>query len=222
MTVSGVYTGEPSVLGTRRDGDVYSAISKARVIEPEIGLGPANLDGDRQADQRVHGGPDKAVYAYPVEHYRAWAANGFALEAGSVGENLSIAGADEQRVRIGDVWEWGTALLRVSQPRTPCYKLGMKAGRKDVLTAMIDSGRCGWYLGVVRPGLVPTSGPIRLVERDLSSPTVAEVFLLTFASPATLDEPRGQACRELAERVLAAPWLAERYRATLRRKLGGE
>ncbi|WP_216217149.1 MOSC domain-containing protein [Amycolatopsis aidingensis] len=217
MTVSGVYTGEPSVLGTRRDEPVYSAITKARRTEPELELGPTNLEGDRQGDPSVHGGPDKAVYAYPVEHYAGWTADGFALAAGSVGENISFAGCDERSVRIGDVWEWGTALLRVSQPRTPCYKLGMKTGRKDVITAMIDSGRCGWYLTVLRPGRVPTSGPIRVVQREDGGPTVAEVFRLTFLARAELDDAQ----RESAERVLAAPLLAEQYRATLRRKLGG-
>jgi MOSC domain-containing protein YiiM len=219
VTVSGVFVGRPSLLGKRRDVPVYSAIVKTRVDADNLELTELNLDGDRQADLSVHGGPDKAVYAYPSEHYRAWSADSFALEPGAVGENLSLAGADESTVRIGDVWAWGDALVEVSQPRTPCFKLAMRTGRKDVLPALIDSGRSGWYLRVLRPGRVPTSGRIALVERDLASPSIAEVCAASFANVAKLDPAQREAYRRLAAVMVSLPKLSERYRAGLLKKL---
>jgi MOSC domain-containing protein YiiM len=219
LRIEGVFVGTPGVLGERRGAPVYSAITKHRVTEPELKLDELNLAGDRQADLTVHGGPDKAVYSYPAEHYPDWAGEDFAVPHGTFGENVSTRGADERTVRIGDVWAWGDALLEVSQPREPCYKLAMKAGRKEIVPAMIGSGRSGWYLRVRRPGTVPTTGSLRLVERDPASPTIAEVYLTSFANAAEYDGAKFAAYRELAERVIAAPALAARYRDGLRSKL---
>jgi MOSC domain-containing protein YiiM len=215
LEVAGVYVGEPAVLGYRRERPVFSGITKARVTAPELKLSELNLDGDRQADLTVHGGVDKAVYVYPAEHYPAWAADGFEVERGAFGENVSLTGATEDDVRIGDVWAWGDALLQVSQPRQPCFKLGMKTGRKDVAPAMIDSGRCGWYLRVLRPGTVPTSGAIELAERA-DGPTITEVYLVSFANYGQLPPDRVEAALDFADRVLAAPALADRLRGHLR------
>ncbi|ADJ49965.1 MOSC domain-containing protein [Amycolatopsis mediterranei S699] len=211
MNVDGVFVGELGVLGYRRDRPVLSAITKARVAAPELHLTELNLDGDRQADLTVHGGVDKAVYVYPAEHYPAWAAEGFEAEPGGFGENVSLTGVTEDDVRIGDVWAWGDALVQVSQPRQPCFKLAMKTGRKDVTPLMIDSGRCGWYLRVLRPGTVPTSGPIEPVERA-DGPTITEVYLVSFANYGQLPEDKAEAALDLADRVLATPALSVSYR----------
>ena len=211
MNVDGVFVGEPSVLGYRRERPVLSAITKARVAAPELNLTELNLDGDRQADLTVHGGVDKAVYVYPAEHYPAWAAEGFEAEPGGFGENISLTGATEDDVRIGDVWAWGDALVQVSQPRQPCFKLAMKTGRKDVTPMMIDSGRSGWYLRVLRPGTVPTSGAIELAERA-DGPTITEVYLVSFANYGQLPEDKVEAALDLADRVLATPALSVSYR----------
>ncbi|MGV9359261.1 MOSC domain-containing protein [Amycolatopsis sp. NPDC003731] len=211
MNVDGVFVGEPSVLGYRRERPVLSAITKARVTAPELHLTELNLDGDRQADLTVHGGVDKAVYVYPAEHYPAWAADGLDAEPGGFGENVSLSGVTEDDVRIGDVWAWGDALVQVSQPRQPCFKLAMKTGRKDVTPLMIDSGRSGWYLRVLRPGTVPTSGPVELVERA-DGPTITEVYLVSFANYGQLPEDKVEAALDLADRVLAAPALSASYR----------
>ncbi|MDS0137664.1 MULTISPECIES: MOSC domain-containing protein [unclassified Amycolatopsis] len=211
MNVDGVFVGEPSVLGYRRERPVLSAITKARVTAPELHLTELNLDGDRQADLTVHGGVDKAVYVYPAEHYPAWAADGLDAEPGGFGENVSLSGVTEDDVRIGDVWAWGDALVQVSQPRQPCFKLAMKTGRKDVTPLMIDSGRSGWYLRVLRPGTVPTSGPVELVERA-DGPTITEVYLVSFANYGQLPEDKVGAALDLADRVLAAPALSASYR----------
>ena len=207
-----MYVGEPSVLGYRRERPVLSAITKAPVTVPELTLTELNLDGDRQADLTVHGGPDKAVYVYPAEHYPAWAADGFEASAADFGENISLTGVTEDDVRIGDVWAWGDALVQVSQPRSPCYKLAMKTGRKDVAPLMIDSLRCGWYLRVLRPGTVPTAGALELVERA-DAPTIAEVYVVSFANYGQLPPEKIEAALDFADRVLATPALAEQWSA---------
>jgi MOSC domain-containing protein YiiM len=220
LAVRDVFVGRPSLLGHRRDTPVYSAIAKARVGVGSLELTELNLEGDQQADLSVHGGPDKAVYVYPAEHYQGWSTDSFSLGPGGVGENVSLSGAEEDTVRIGDVWAWGNALLEVSQPRTPCFKLAMRTGRKDVIPAMIDSGRTGWYLRVLRPGRVPTSGAMTLVERDPASPTVKDMCVISFANVARLDATQREAYLRLAERAVSMPKLSAQYRARLLAKLG--
>ena len=109
----------------------------------------------------MHGGPDKAVYAYPSEHL-AWWSEELDEDVGTAafGENLSTIGVTEHDVGIGDVWSWGDALLEVCQPRTPCFKLALHRGRRDMQARFTASGRSGWYLRVLRPGEVPVDGPI--------------------------------------------------------------
>jgi MOSC domain-containing protein YiiM len=211
MELAGVYVGEPTVLGYRRERPVLSGITKALVTAPELNLTELNLDGDRQADLTVHGGVDKAVYVYPAEHYPAWSDDGFAASPGDFGENISLTGATEDDVRIGDVWAWGDALVQVSQPRQPCFKLAMKTGRKDVVPAMIDSGRCGWYLRVLRPGTVPTAGALELAERA-DGPTITEVYLISFANYGQLPPDQVEQALDFADRVLATPALSASYR----------
>jgi MOSC domain-containing protein YiiM len=212
MEVAGVYVGEPSVLGYRRERAVLSAITKTRVTAPELTLTELNLDGDRQADLKVHGGVNKAVYVYPAEHYPAWVADGFAVEPGGFGENVSLTGVTEADARIGDVWAWGDALVQVAQPRQPCFKLAMKTDRKDVGPAMIDSGRTGWYLRVLRPGTVPTAGAIEVVERA-DAPSVEEVHVIAFTNFGQVPAERVDEALALAERVLATPALPKSCRA---------
>src|SRR5215207_7642292 len=131
LTVLGVFVGQPRVIGVGGDGrPVTSAIGKERVTEPSVAIGLRTIAGDAQADLTVHGGPDKVVYAYPAPHYAHWRAAGFALDVGGLGENVAVDGAAEHDVRIGDVWRWGDALLQVSQPRSPCYKLALHVGRR--------------------------------------------------------------------------------------------
>lgn len=216
LRLAAVFAGRPSVLGHRRDQPILSAIVKDPVTAPELTLTQLNLDGDEQADLSVHGGVDKAVYVYPNAHYEAWEADGFDVEIGHFGENLTVSGADETTVRIGDVWAWGDALVQVSQPRSPCFKLAMRTGRKDVVPGMIDSGRCGWYLRVLRPGTVPTGGALTVVETDPDAPTVGEVHLVAFANFAQLERPQAEAGVRLAERVLATPALAPSYGGGIR------
>ena len=131
-----VNVGLPTVIGATRWGKpIRSGIVKQPVTAASIDLDTLNLDGDRQADLRVHGGPDKAVYAYPVEHLPLWNEElGTDFGPGTFGENLTTAGWLEDEVRIGDVWAWGEALLQVTAPRGPCYKLGYRLGRHALRT----------------------------------------------------------------------------------------
>lgn len=207
LRIVAVFVGRPRAVGTVRGEPVESGIAKAPVDAVTLHLSETNLDGDSQADLSVHGGPDKAVYVYPSEHYVAWQRDGFDLDVGGVGENVSPAGATERDVHIGDVWRWGPALVQVSQPRAPCFKLALHVGRKDVGPRMIATGRCGWYLRVLAPGTVPTGGPLEPVERDDRAPTVHDSFAAMFGAAGDR--------RALVARVLAAPALAAGWRQPL-------
>jgi MOSC domain-containing protein YiiM len=174
----------PSVIATRHGQPILSAIGKRPVATATLRLDTLNLEGDRQADLRVHGGPDKAVYAYPAEHLTRWNAE-FGIDAtqdghfgpGSFGENLTTSGWLEDQVRLGDVWSWGEAVLQVTQPRSPCYKLAIATARPELIRRFVETGRSGWYLRVLRPGVVPVAGPILVVERQADAPTVLAAHL---------------------------------------------
>jgi MOSC domain-containing protein YiiM len=172
-----VNVAEPRVIGAYRGRPVQSAIGKQPVSVDVLRLSALNLEGDRQADLRVHGGPDKAVYAYPSEHLPVWTEELGKVPAfgpGSFGENLTTAGWLEDDARIGDVWAWGDALLQIVQPRSPCFKLGIATGRSDILRKMVANGRTGWYLRVLRPAKVPVAGPIQVIGRATDGVTVRE------------------------------------------------
>ncbi len=210
--VTAVFVGRPRPIGEVRSRPVESAIGKARVDAATIELGETNLAGDRQADLSVHGGPDKAVYLYPRQHYAAWQDDGFAVDMGGLGENVSLAGATERDVLLGDVWRWGGALVQVSQPRAPCYKLALHAGRKDIGPRMIETGRTGWYVRVLETGTVPTSGPFVLDHRDEAAPSVHDLFSVMFGGQGDGD---GVEDGDVLDRVLRSPALAEAWRTPL-------
>jgi MOSC domain-containing protein YiiM len=178
-----VNVGLPRVIGRHASGEpIVSGIVKEPVRGYMIQLDALNLAGDRQADLTVHGGVDKAVYAYPAEHLPRWNEElGVEFGVGTFGENLTTRGWLEEEVRIGDVWAWGDAQLQVSQPRSPCYKLATVTGRPDILKRVVQSGRTGWYLRVLQPGLVPVAGPIHLVQRDPAEVSVGRVHRAMFA-----------------------------------------
>jgi MOSC domain-containing protein YiiM len=162
----------PRYLGDHRGHPVSSGIAKRPVTVESLWLDRLNLEGDGQADLRVHGGPDKAVYAYASEHLPGWSAElGDDLGPAAFGENLTTAGWTEDDVCIGDRWSWGDAVLEVCQPRSPCYKLAMYRGHGDMARRFQSSGRSGWYLRVLEPGRVPVAGPIS-VERHPVGATV--------------------------------------------------
>lgn len=125
-----------------------------------------NLDGDGQADLRVHGGPDKAVLLYAASHYPDWAAElGFAMPFGAFGENLTVERMTEDDVCIGDVWDAGTARLQISQPRGPCWKIARRWKIRDLSARVQRTGRTGWYARVLREGTLQAGDALTLVER---------------------------------------------------------
>ena len=139
-----------------------------------------NLDGDRQADLRVHGGPDKAVYAYPSEFYELWSRERPELELGpgTFGENLTTEGLVDTEVSVGDRFRVGTAELLVTQPRLPCFKLGIRMGSDAFVTEFLERGLLGFYLAVAREGDVAAGDPIIEVARDARGFRVTEVARL--------------------------------------------
>ena len=155
---------------------VTTAIFK-EPVEGRIAIRRTGLAGDRQADPAVHGGPKKAVYAYPSEHYPFWRREleRVDLPWGSFGENLTTEGLREDAVHIGDRLHLGSTLLRVTQPRLPCYKLGIRFGRDDVIRRFLASGRSGFYLAVLTEGDVAVGDRIELIRAEEGLPTVSEV-----------------------------------------------
>lgn len=207
-----VNVARPAPLGLHRGRPVISAIAKRPVTGPGrmLRLTSLNLEGDAQADLRVHGGPDKAVYAYPAEHLAAWAADlqvERPLGPAAFGENLTTTGWLETDVCIGDRWAWGDALLEVAQPRSPCFKLAIHRGRGDIGRMLRESGRTGWYLRVLVEGTVPVDGPIEVVLRH---PMGATVRLMHEAA-----SPSGSVPAEVLDALMAVEPLAEEWRTVL-------
>jgi MOSC domain-containing protein YiiM len=147
-------------------------------VEGPVVLSTLHLDGDGVGDPRYHGGRDKAVYLYPLEHYAVWdrELGHDDLSPGSFGENFTTEGLLEDEVRIGDVFDVGTAAVRVTQPRTPCAKLGMRMGSMALVRRFAASGRIGFYLAVDREGVVASGDLLSCVASDRAQPTVADVF----------------------------------------------
>ena len=174
--VVSVNVGRPQelVLGDRL---ITTSIFKTPVDGP-VRVNRLNIEGDQQSDLRVHGGVRKAVYVYPSEHYEFWRAHlqGSDLEWGAFGENITTLGLIETTTHIGDTLRIGTAILQVTQPREPCFKLALKFGQRNMIKRFLESQRSGFYLRVVREGQVCSGDDIALVSRDGEQPTVAELF----------------------------------------------
>ena len=149
-------------------------------IEGSVMVRTLNLDGDKQADLAVHGGVSKAVYAYPVEHYAFWKGElpDTKLPYGMFGENFTTEGLLEDKLNIGDRFRVGEAEVMVTQPRMPCYKLGVKFGRADMVKRFLACRRTGFYFAVLQEGKVQTGDTIELLSRDTNGITVADITRL--------------------------------------------
>jgi len=158
---------------------INTAIFKDPVKGP-IMLRKLNLDGDKQADLTVHGGIDKAVYSYPVEHYDYWRKQfpDTDLMWGMFGENFTTEGLLEDAVNVGDQFEIGSANLVATQPRMPCYKLGVRFGRMDVIRRFMTSGRPGIYFKILKEGEIKTGDKIKNIKRDKNNVTVKDIVSL--------------------------------------------
>lgn len=185
--------------------------------EPVIGtvqLRALNLDGDRRADLSVHGGPNKAVYAYPTEHYAHWRREllGTELPWGMFGENFSTRGLTEYELHVGDRFQIGSAIIMVRQPRVPCYKLAAKFQRDDILERFLLSGHSGFYFSVEQEGEVSADNSFELLTRDRHAITIAEMNRLFV---------REKYDRDLLQRALNTAALPEEWREYFSRRLHG-
>ena len=162
-----------------RGKSITTGIFKEPVSGP-VRIRLLNLDGDRQADLRVHGGHDKAVYAYPSEFYELWKRErpDLAFPLGQFGENLTTEGLVDEEVNVGDRFRVGTAELIVTQPRLPCFKLGIRMGRDEFVTEFLQRGLFGFYLAVAREGDVEAGDPVVAQSRDPHGVGVTEIARL--------------------------------------------
>ena len=187
MRVVSVNVGQPrEVLWKGRT--VSTSIFK-HPVQGKVMARRLNLDGDRQADLTVHGGPEKAIYVYPAEYYSAWRAElpEMDLPWAMFGENLTIEGLVDNEVNIGDEFRIGSARVVVTQPRMPCYKLGLKFKRDDILKRFLVSDRSGFYLAVLEEGEIEAGDPITLLKRDEHNVTVTDIVHLYTSDKNNLD-----------------------------------
>ncbi len=177
MRVVSVNVGEPREVEWK--GRIVSTGIFKNPIAGRVAVRHLNLDGDRQADLTVHGGPEKAIYVYPAEYYAYWRKEFPEMELpfGMFGENFTVEGLDEM-VNIGDQFSIGTTKVMVTQPRLPCYKLGLKFKRDDILKRFLNSGLTGFYLSVLEEGEVEAGDTITRIKHDENGITVEDITQL--------------------------------------------
>ncbi len=211
MKIISVNVGVPRRV-TWRGKSVSTGIFKSPVEGP-VELRGENLKGDRQADLSVHGGPTKAVYAYPVEHYEYWRRElpETELPWGSFGENLSVEGMHEASIHIGDQVRVGSTVLVVTEPRMPCYKLGIRFGQDDIVKRFLRSRMSGFYFGIVEEGTLQASDENTVVSRHPASLSVEDVVRLY-----TTDKKN----ETLLRKAVAVTALPESWRVSFAQRLG--
>ena len=217
MEVVSVNVGLPREVAWK-DLRVETGIFKDPVDGP-VAISKLNLAGDRQADLTVHGGPEKAVYGYPAEHYQYWKEElpKVSFAWGKFGENLTTTGLSEDALFIGDQLKVGSAILMVTQPRLPCYKLALKFNRDDMIKRFLVSGRSGFYFSVVQEGEVSAHSPIEFLSRDPNRVSVADISRLYFGKEADPELLR----RAASLSALPQSWREDlAMRAQGRRRLG--
>ena len=178
MNLLSVNVGLPREI--ERKGKVVRTSIFKSPVPGRVRVAQLNLEGDQQSDLSVHGGIDKAVYAYPTEHYGFWRQElpGMDLAWGLFGENLTTQGLLEETVHIGDRFRVGSAEFVVTQPRMPCFKLGIRFGRSDIVKRLLQSGPYGFYFAVIKEGEISAGDSIELLKRDEEGVTVADIVNL--------------------------------------------
>lgn len=210
-TIASLQVGLPRLVGTADASDPLdrpwtTGFFKEPVHQP-LWLGDEGLEGDGVADRKVHGGPEKAVLAYAASHYFAWEAElGFELPSGAFGENVTVRGQSEATVCIGDRYAVGTAIVEVSQPRQPCWKLARRWRIRTLAARVQETGRTGWYLRVRQTGRVTAGDSLILIERPYPEWTVAAANAVMHGRPTD---------RAAAEALAACPALAANWRTAL-------
>jgi MOSC domain-containing protein YiiM len=194
------------------NGRIVRASIFKEPITGRVRVARLNVDGDQQSDLSVHGGPDKAVYAYPSEHYRFWRSElpDMDLAWGVFGENFTTDGLGEDTLHIGDRLRVGSAEFVVTQPRMPCFKLGIRFNRSDMVKRFLQSGRSGFYFAVLKEGEVTAGDMIELLKQDEQGITVAEVVNLYWQDATN---------QTLLQRVSELPSLPKNWRDYFRKRL---
>lgn len=212
MKIISVNVGLPRIV--LRNGEPVSTGIFKEPVAGRVTMRTLNLDGDRQADLSVHGGPEKAVYVYPSEHYEFWQRElpDMDLPWGMFGENLTTTGLLETETNIGDKFRVGTAEVMVTQPRMPCYKLGIRFGRADIIKRFLISERSGFYLSVLKEGEVGAGDEFVPVEKNVSGVRVVDITRLYSSDRENVD---------LLRRAIATEALPESWREYLQKRLEG-
>ena len=202
MRIVSLNVGRPRLV-VWQDRSVSTGIFK-EPVEGRVMMRTLNLDGDRQADLTVHGGVTKAVYAYPFEHYAFWRSElpEMNLPWGMFGENLTVEGLEESSTNIGDKFRIGDAEVMVTEPRMPCYKLGVKFKRADIIRRFLVSRRTGFYFSVLKEGEVGARDEIEGISRDEHGVTVADISRLYARDKTDVDMMR----RALEVEALPESW----------------
>ncbi len=202
MKIISISVGRPRLV--MRNGEPVSTGIFKEPVSGRLMLRTLNLDGDRQADLSVHGGPEKAVYIYPSEHYVFWKQEfpEMDLPWGMFGENFTTEGLLETEVQIGDKFRIGSAEVMVTQPRMPCYKLGIRFGRTDIIKRFLISERTGFYLSVLKEGEVGTGDEFELMEKNASGVRVVDITRLYSSEKGNVDLMR----RAIATEALPESW----------------
>jgi MOSC domain-containing protein YiiM len=189
---------------------VATAIHKYPV-NGSVYLAKTNFEGDEQADKKNHGGPDKAVCAYSYDRYTFWEdIYGHELENNQFGENLSIKALTEENINVGDIFSFGEAVLQVSQPRIPCFKLGIRTGKPDLVQRFQETGYTGFYFRVLQPGFVSHRDALVFKDREKDSKSIMELNKLFFSKLETTDK---------LEELLDLPSLSEGYKKSVVSKI---
>ncbi|KKB40115.1 MOSC domain-containing protein [Bacillus thermotolerans] len=208
ISIKEIFVGRPKTVGQKEaaspmDREWTSGIFK-EPAQGAVWLSRTNLAGDGQADLKNHGGPDKAVLAYPAVHYSAWKEEleNTLIPVGGMGENFSLEGITEDQVSIGDIFQLDEAVVQVSQPRKPCWKPARRFKVKDLALRIQRTGRTGWYLRVLQEGRVQAGQALTLIERPLPEWTVARCNKVMYAKEADIADLEALAECEL----LASSW----------------
>ena len=210
MKILSINVGLPRLV--MRNGEPVSTAIFKEPVSGRVMLRTLNLDGDRQADLSVHGGPEKAVYAYPSEHYDFWKRElpDMDLPWGMFGENFTTEGMLETEINIGDRFRIGLAEVMVTQPRMPCYKLGIRFGRTDIIKRFLASERSGLYFAVLKEGEVGAGDEFVPLEKNASGVRVVDVTRLYSSDKRNVD---------LLQRAVATEALPENWREYFRKKI---
>jgi MOSC domain-containing protein YiiM len=210
MKLISVNVGAPRLVMSHGE-PVSTGIFKTPVSD-RVMLRTLNLDGDRQADLSVHGGPSKAVYGYPSEHYEYWKKElpDMELPWGMFGENFTTDGLFESELNIGDKFRVGTAVVMITEPRMPCYKLGLKFGRSDIIKRFLASERTGFYFAVLQEGEVGAGDQIEVIQKNKNGVRVSDITRLYVSDKHNV---------ELLRRAVEVEALPESWRGYFQKQL---